>query len=310
MVFPAHSRQITVVLAVVLAGASVSPSTRAQACCSGTTPLTPARLERHEWLLVGATARTSVGIGSFDDRGDFANAAEGSAEWDFSEQWFGALRWAERGQASVLLPTVQSYRDAAEANAEFGGGHGDLQLAVRWDFLFRGERSPLPGIALLSTLTLPTGTPPEQASNVLGSDATGTGATQIALGLSLEHDIGPWLPSLLANVTYHAPRTVGSIRVERALEVQLAASASYVWTPHFDTALIASLTTEGASTVGGEKAAASARRHVQLGCSAGYSPNSDWRFFATGFFTPPIDGMGRNERASVGVGLGAVYAFW
>lgn len=296
---------------LVVAHSTTAPQlAHAQACCSGTTNLTPGRLERHEWLLLGALTTSKYSLGSFDDASTYSPAADGSTQWDFEQQWLSAFRWAERGQSSVLLKTAQSYRDAAAADPEFGGGLGDLQLAARWDLSFTGERAYVPGVALLAALTLPTGTSPEESTDVLGSDATGEGTTRVLAGVALEHAQNTWLLGLYADLTHHFPRRLATVRVERALGWRVAANATYGWTPRLHTGLIATASGEGRSTLNGDVAEGSARRDIELGLALSYEPNANWRLYATASSTPPVDALSRNGFADIGFGFGAVYGFW
>src|SRR5262249_45922107 len=118
-----------------------------------------------------------------------------------------------RGQFSVMLPLVQAWRKVP-GMSDAGGGVGDLQVNARWDATLTGASRIVPGIAVLASLTLPTGLPPESASHPLATDATGTGAIQGGLGLSLEQTFGPMLVNLTGSVTLHSARTVDGLSTQ------------------------------------------------------------------------------------------------
>src|SRR5262249_42758942 len=123
-------------LALVVATASLVPAVaRAQACCAGSSALTPGRLALHEDFLVGAIARGAVAFGSFDGRGHYATNASGSREIDLEQDVLGAARVFRDGQIAVLVPLVETHRATRSTGAETGGGIGDVNLAARWDFL-------------------------------------------------------------------------------------------------------------------------------------------------------------------------------
>src|SRR5262245_28901510 len=133
--------------ATVIAAMAVAKDARAQACCAGSSAVTPARLALHEDALVGVQLRAASVIGSFDAHGDYRGSPAGVSELDFEEDLFGAVRFLERGQASLLVPFLETHR-ATRTLSETGGGIGDLNLSARWDFTRSGESRVVPGIAM------------------------------------------------------------------------------------------------------------------------------------------------------------------
>jgi hypothetical protein len=179
----------------------------AQACCAGTSALTPGRLAAHERWLLGLRLRGGNAFGAWSSDGTYASAPAGSSEWDFEEDLLGAIRLTSRAQLAALVPAVQTYRRTPTLR-ELGGGMGDANLSGRYDFTFTGESRSVPGIAALLGVTFPTGTAPESARKPLATDATGTGAFQGNVGLALEQDAGPWLFGTSALFAERAPRQV------------------------------------------------------------------------------------------------------
>jgi len=165
----------------------------AQACCAGAGTVTPGRLALHEIALVGLQAKAATELGSFDAQGRYAGSPAGASELDFEQDLFGAVRVLNRGQVAVLVPLDETRR-TAQGLAEFGGGLGDINLNLRYDFTLAGASLVVPGIAALVGITFPTGRPPDAPDlRPLATGATGVGAYQVNLGLAVEQAFGPWL---------------------------------------------------------------------------------------------------------------------
>src|SRR5262249_7457597 len=133
-----------------------------------------------------------------------------------------------RGQLSALLPFVETWRRAPGAS-EGGGDLGDLQLAARVDFTLASPIVRIPGVALALGLTLPTGRPPETARHPLATDATGTGALQSSLSLSVEQMFGRVLLNVTGSLGWRSPRTVGDVREQQGLQLVGFGAASYTF---------------------------------------------------------------------------------
>ena len=202
-------------LAFAVCGALVMVSTRAaaQACCAGSGAVTPGRLAVHEDALVGLQARAAHAFGSFDSRGHYSTPPPGSSEQDFEQDAIGALRMpvVDRAQLAVLVPLVETRR-TARGVGEFGGGLGDVNASARYDFLYAGQNRVVPGIGALIGITLPTGRPPESATQPLATDATGIGAFQVNAGLAIEQLWDGWLITAYGIVAKRTSRTVQGIR--------------------------------------------------------------------------------------------------
>lgn len=170
----------------------VSQHAAAQACCAGTGVVTPGRLALHEAALVGLQLKGAAETGSFDARGRFATLTPGASELDLEQDVFGALRLTEHAQVALLIPILETRRTTS-AESEFGGGIGDTNLNLRYDFTFAGASTTVPGIGVLAGVTFPTGTPADSSRiRPLATDATGIGAYQGSLGLAAEQVFGPW----------------------------------------------------------------------------------------------------------------------
>ncbi len=281
---------------------------RAQACCAGASALTPGRLAPYEEELFGAQAKGALALGSFDDGGTYHASPPRTGELDLEEDLFASVRATSHAQVTLLTPLVQTWR-RVPGHAELGGGVGDVNLSGRWDFTFAGASRYVPGIAALAGVTLPTGTPPDEASEPLATDATGVGAVQGNGGVGVEQRFGAWLVSASALVALRGARTVSG--VHEALGPQLTAQAALVHTFENEMALGGALTfaVEGDARIDGKSVASTGRRSTQLAAVGLFPLNDAWRLQASASYQPPIGGLGRNLPASVGGTFGVLRGF-
>lgn len=282
----------------------------AQACCGGASAVTPGRLELHEEALVGVQARFTTIYGSYDSAATYRKAASGTTERDFEQDVFASVRVVRRGQLSLLVPFVESWRRAPTTGAEFGGGLGDVNVSARYDFTGAHEVSYLPGIAALGGVTAPTGRPPESAHEPLGSDATGVGAVQLNIGLALERSFDAWLVSLTGLAAKRLARDVRGVESELGTQFTLLGAVAYVFPVEASLALVATFTAEPPAEVDGAEVPGTARRQLQLALAASLPLADRWRLQGAGFFNPPLSGLGKNQPATTGVALTVVWAFW
>jgi hypothetical protein len=293
---------------VSLASALLTTPARGQACCAGVSAITPGRLELHERALVGSQLRVSRSLGSYTTAGRYRANAEGAAELDFQQDLITSWRWLSRGQATLVVPLMLSWRRSATTGAEAGGGVGDLNASGRYDIVRNREVSYLPGIGVLVGVTLPTGRPPDDAKKPLGSDATGVGAVQLSAGLALERSFGKLLLSLTGLAAKRLSRELGDLRSELGAQLSAIGGASYALSDALAAAFIVTYTYEGDARVDGRRAPDTARRQLRcaLGGSAGVG--DDWRLHGNIFLDPPLSGAGRNQPAAIGVTFGGVWS--
>lgn len=278
-------------------------SARAQACCAGASALTPARLAPAEDALLGLQARATAIIGSFDGSRRFVPASRGSAEVDLEQDLAAAVRVFSKAQLAALLPLVETYR-RVPGIAETGVDLGDVQLGARYDFALAGESPRLPGVALALALTLPTGRAPEAARSPLATDATGTGAFQAALTLSLEQIFSRrFLASLAGSAALRAPRTVLAITDQQGPSFLVYAAAGYIFDSGALIALTTSYTADLDATIDGVRAPGSARAATRTGLVFGVSLSDAWRIQGAAFSDLPIRGFGLAEPIGSGLTL-------
>ncbi len=289
-------RVASVAMLLVLATPSLA---RAQACCAGGSAITPGRLEAHETALVGVELRAASVLGSYDSGGHYAGSPSGDTEFDLEQDIFGAVRVLGRGQVALLVPIVETRRQAADLS-RFGGGVGDVNASLRYDFISAGESRYVPGVALLVGVTAPTGTAPESATAPLAVDATGIGAWQTNLALALEQTYGSWFVNATAIVAKRTPRfgqTLGT-------QVTLLAAGAYTFDNDMAVALSVSYAFEGDATdSNGNDVSFSSKRLTSVSASYLWPIDDTWRLLGSVFVEPPLSHIGSNQPASSGLTL-------
>jgi len=273
--------------------------------------VTPGRLAVHEDALVAVQTRGSHVYASFDGGGHYATPPSGSSEQDFEQDVIGSLRLPviDRAQVAVLVPFVEMRR-SARGKGEVGGGFGDINLSARYDFLYAGQRRWVPGIAALAGVTFPSGRSPESAKNALATDSTGVGAFQGNLGVAIEQLFGPWLVTAYGIVAKRAERTADGIRSTLGTQWTALASVAYALPHDYALAVSASYTGEGNADIQGVEAPGTARRITTLGLT-GVVPISDHVRLQGGLSgNPPIPQLGKNQPATIGLLLTALYAWY
>jgi hypothetical protein len=280
-------------LALIAAWGSPSRA-RAQACCAGGSAVTPARLMTHEGALVGAQLRVGDVHGSYDAGGRYVASPSGDTELDLEQDVFGAIRVLRRGQVALLAPIVETRRAEQGTGAAFGGGIGDVNASVRYDFVVATESLYVPGIALLAGVTLPTGRPPESASPPLFVNSTGIGAWQANVALALEQTYGPWLVNATAIVAKRTPRfgeTLGT-------QITMLGAVAYSFDNGAALAFSASYAFEGdASQDNGQDVSASSKRLTVLALSGLWPMSDTWRLLGGLSLDPPASALGSNQSA-------------
>jgi hypothetical protein len=271
----------------------------AQPCCAGGAAITPARLAQREDALVGLQLKGAYGLGSFDGARRFLGAPAGTVELDLEQDLVAAVRVLGRGQLSLVLPLVETYR-RVPGLAEAGGDLGDAQLGARWDFTRAGDSRVVPGIALGAGLTAPTGRAPEAARYPLATDATGTGAAQLSLALSLEQTSGAWLALVSGSLAWRSARTVGALREQQGLAFVASAGVGYLFDSELTLALSATYSAELAPRLGGVPVPDAGRAATRLAAAAGYPLTPRWRLQASLFTDLPLRFLGWGQPVSAG----------
>jgi hypothetical protein len=285
----------------------------AQACCAGAGVFTPGRLALHETALVGTELHASTVFGFYDEGGHYSGQASGEREYDFEEDIFAAVRVFRRGQVALLIPFEETSRrefSGASPTSAFGGGIGDVNLSVRYDFVLAGESRYVPGIAALAGLTAPTGRSPSSPSaGTFDVDATGTGAWQGNFGVALEQSFGHVLVNVSELLAWRAPFTESGIDEALAPQWVTLAGAGYVFNDDAAIALFGSYTLEGSASDNGVSLADSGRRALLVSLSGFYPVRDNLRLQASLFSNPPFSGPGAGQTATAGTTFTLIGSF-
>lgn len=296
---------------LVVAGGVVCPRPAiAQACCAGGTVVTPTRLALHEDLAVGMQLRARTNPGSFDAGGHYASSS--GIEQVLEQDVAASVRLAESGQVGVVVPMIQTHRNAGGLD-DWGGGLGDVSLTARYDFLLATQFLYWPGVGVLAASTLPTGTPVDKASpsHLLAADSTGAGTYDVTLGVDVEKASGHVYVALNGWLTHRFQRTVsigGAPPTTESFSTRwtLLAVGSYVFDNEAALGLYVSSFGEGPSTINGVQDPTTGLRLTTVG-AAGVLPIRDlWRLQGSLYGDVAISSFGRNEPAGYGVTLSLV----
>jgi hypothetical protein len=290
-----------VALGVAIASARTAS---AQACCAGSSAITPGRLAVHEDALLGLQLKAGSVIGSHDRDAHYTPNPSGNAELDLEEDLIATTRVLRRAQVTALVPFLETRRHASGLT-DSGGGIGDVNLSARYDFVLAGESLVVPGVALLVGTTLPTGRPPESAGkdHLLAADATGVGAFQGSLGLAVEQTFGPIVIDVAGFVAQRAARTANGVHTRLGAQGTFLAAAGYTFPNEAAIALVGTYAVEGDATIEGDTVPGSARRITTLTLSGLLPIDDAWRLQGGIFGNPPTSQLGKNQPASVGLSL-------
>ncbi len=189
-----------------LAAVALAPAAaRAAACCMSASVAGTGRLTVWEDAAAGLVTSWSHGTGRWDAAGRYRPFSAGHLEDELRVDAWGLVRLAEAWQLSARVPWVTGVRVAPDGTSSVGTGVGDVSAGVRWDAVQLGAYEWVPGVAVLAQVIGPTGRRPEQATTVLGADATGRGAFAVSLGVALEYATSPWFARLDVAGVYTAP---------------------------------------------------------------------------------------------------------
>jgi hypothetical protein len=293
---------------VIAAVAWIIPSVaRAQACCVGTSGLTPGWLAVHEKALVGIQLRGQQTFGSHGLSGAFYTAPPRGSDTRLEASAFASLRLLSRAQTSLIVPFVITRR-TLDARDETAAAPGDTTLAFRYDFVRAGE-SRVPGIAAIAAVGAPTGRPPDAAAPLLAADATGIGAWEGTLGVTVEQTFGRWLVHGTFMGSMRAAREVFGVTQRLGPRGLALLAAGYVWDS--EVTLVGTLTHLGEldASVGGERAHGTARRTTQAGATLVLPLSDTARLRGALFADLPFGPLGENQPAGAGLTVSMLRSF-
>ncbi len=159
----------------------------AGACCVASTTTVPARLGECETWMAGIGLTGDVTVGRWDSGGALATSS--LAEQSLMSTLAAGYRWDRKGQISLTAPVWLQHKAAGDTSA-WGGGLGDLRLAVTWDPIEEKYAAPgkwgWPVPVFTLGARIPTGRSWEQAKGALGEDVTGLAGPALSAGVSFE----------------------------------------------------------------------------------------------------------------------------
>jgi hypothetical protein len=283
--------------AVAVAISARAAPAAAQACCAGGALVTPVRLAPFEDAAVGVLARARLLLGSFDAGGRYTSTA-GIGEQDFEQDVAATFRVTHRAQAGLVVPFFETRRSLSGASG-VGGGLGDVSVDARYDFVTAAETLYWPGIALLASVVLPTGTAVADA-NALATNVTGAGTTDVSIGADLESASGHIYAALNAWLTVRFPHGTTQVAETLAPQWTVLAVGGYVFENESALAVFVSWLDEGDGTVAGARDPGTGLRLTTAG-AAGVLPLSDaWRLQVTVSGDLPWSSFGQNEPTGIG----------
>jgi hypothetical protein len=249
-----------------------------------------------EDALVGGGMKVSAIHGSWDTTGSYSGTPIGTRELDLEQDILGSIRFLKKGQATVLVPFVETYR-LANLRSDAGGGIGDVNLSARWDFTLAGQYKYLPGIAVLIGVTFPTGVAADQAHHVLAADTTGIGAYSGNVGVAFEQTYDHLLFNLSGILADRTSRTANGVTEQLGPQFIGFAAAGYTFDDERVIALTATYTVEPDATINGERAPDTNRSSLLIGIGGGLELVPQWRLTLSVAAAPPIDSVGTNNPA-------------
>ena len=222
----------------------------------------------------------------------------------FEQDIAASARITDRAQAGIMIPMIEMHRNDFGLD-EWGSGIGDLSLTARYDSV-PGQALYWPGLGLLLSSTLPTGTAPDSATHRLATDATGEGTYDLTFGVnvdkSFEHvyaGVSGWATHRFA----HAVSVPGSppINESFALRWTLLAVVSYVFENESALGIQVSTMNEGIATINGASAPSTSLRTTTIGLAGVVPVRDNWRIQGSLFSDVMLGSFGRNEPAGYGL---------
>lgn len=295
--------------AVIAAGLFTSFTTRAhaQACCASGSSLTPIRLDVHERALAGLQSGLNAQHGSYDSSANFRGMPDGASDVELRQTAFATVAPWPRLQLSALVPWVATRRQAAGTPPEWGTGLGDVSFAARYEALQLREYASVPALALVGTLTTPTGTAAEQADHTLGSDATGAGTWRLGGGVALEHDHDAFLFNLTAVISTALPRTAAGVRFTYEPRLDVTMGVGYAVSHFWHGALVLNYEFEGSPSVNGEQGLG--RRRLDATLAVTHVLDDDVRLQGALTGAMPVSFLGKNDIARFGGTMALVWSW-
>ena len=174
-----------------------------------------------------------------------------------------------------------------------------------------GEFGRAPSITVLGGVSVPTGRAPDQAHNLLGTDAAGTGSYAGTLGMEVEKLWTHWFASVQGLVTWRSSRPAPGGRQSFAPRLGGLGVCGYAFAREIAVAIFSSVVREGEGSqpAPGSSTAASGVGLVTAGAAALLPIGEGWRIQAAFAIDVPLVGWGQNMPATVGLDSSLVRAW-
>jgi hypothetical protein len=249
--------------------------------------------------------------GSFSSTGQYQ--ASGTVEQVFEQDLAASARITRRAQAGLMLPMIQTHRNANGLD-DWGGGVGDVSLTGRYDFLLPAQTLYWPGVSALVASTFPTGAAVDEASHVLAADATGEGTYDVSVGVDLEKAFDHLYLAINGWLTHRFDRTVeiaGSAPITSSFAARwtVLGVASYVFENESALGLQVSSMNEGVATVNGVSDPTTRLRKTTVGLAGVIPMHDKWRLQGSLFSDVMLSSFGRNQVAGYGL-TAAIVRVW
>lgn len=226
----------------------------AAACCSSATVSGVGRLLVWENAAAGITLGASTTLGRWGPDRSWRPYPAEYRERELAPSAWGIVRLSERVELQAKVPWIINIRSSGDTTAT-GHGAGDALLAGRYEITGVGEYLHIPAIALTAGVLLPTGRREEDALRPFAADATGRGAWEGSLALSVEQTWKTWFLRLDAGARASLPFK----RPDRDVTQRYGPGASIALTggkevlPGLSLALVVDDSHEGVIHLGGER---------------------------------------------------------
>lgn len=282
-----RSRSLLLAAALVAGAVALAPSAaHAQACCVGTGLVTPARLRMFEDYAVGMQTSVRNVMGSFASSGGYVASPSDATEVDFEQDLLAATRFGRHVQVALKIPFVETVRNEPGVSGR-GGGLGDVAANLRYDITFSGDDPWIPGVAILTGVSVPTGRTIEESVDPAG--ATGLGSYEPNLGVALEQVRGRMFLSLTGFVSKQTGRTVAGQNISFGPRVTGLLAGGYAF---------ANEVTVGAFVTAMRR---NDEKLVTSGAAVAVPLGDYWRAQGTLSGDLPFSGWGRNRVTGAGI---------
>lgn len=246
---------------------------QAAACCSSATVFGVGRLLVWEDMAFGLNVGAALGTGRWASDGQWRPFAADYAESELAPTAWGIVRVGENWEIQAKVPWIVNWRSSGEVSSA-GHGAGDALVGVRYQIVGVGEFLEIPAIAVSAGVALPTGRREEDATALLGADATGRGVWEGSVSVSVEKTWTSWFLRLDAGTRASLPfrRSDRDIAQRYGPGLSVALTGGKEVIPGLSVALVVQHEREGAIHVDGDSIAGSSSNGQQA------SGALSWRF--------------------------------